>query len=89
MPWVRIRDPVLRTSIDGNRMPKHSPFRPVPQGATGRTIRRALFPDQAPDTGAAASAHSRTVVLSDAERSLGVGSRPRSSDAMHFVPRIE
>lgn len=89
VPWGRNRDPVLRTSIDGNRMPKQSPFRPVPLGATERTQSRALCPEHAPEAGAAASDHRCTCVLSDAERSLGVGPRPRSSDATHFVPRLE
>ena len=89
VPWVRKRDPVLRTSIDGNRMPKQSLFRPMPSGATGRTQCHALCPEHAPEIGVVASVHECMVVLSDAERSLGEGSRPRSSDATHFVPRLK
>ena len=55
----------------------------------GADLNRALCPKRAPPTGVAALVHRCSIVLSDAERFVGVGSRPCSSDAMHFVPRLE
>lgn len=73
------RDPVLRTSRDGNRMSRLLYIPPRALRGCGVDLSRALCPKRAPVLGSAALVLRRSTVLSDPECLVGVGSKIRSS----------
>lgn len=81
LPWGAI-ETLCCVPKSMERLVLPSLFRLAPQRVARRTSIETGVPSVPPTLGAATLVHWRSIVLSDAESSAGVGSRPRSSGAL-------